>query len=104
METVKNLGAAICAAAFAAGVLELLFPEGSLKSVINVILALYILASALNTVHGVDHGLLQKLYQAAEQAAPCMELDDYAAELYKNALEETAKRRENENAQMDRDS
>lgn len=104
MDTVKNLGAAICTAAFVAGVLELLFPEGNLKSVINVILALYILASALNLVHSADHTLLQKLYQAAEQTAPCMEFDDYAAEQYKNALEETVKWGESENAQMDRDS
>ena len=103
MELVKNIGAAICAAAFTAGILDLLFPAGNLKTVINAILALYILASALNaTQGGRTDSLAQQLFLAAQQKTSFMDFSEYTARQYENALQ-NAQAEETKDAQVEVD-
>ena len=88
MNEIRSVGAALCIAAFSAGTLELLFPDGRLKEVINIVLGVYILTSAVSGLQAPDaRQLLQELYAAASQKVDYEDFNSYVTEQYQAALE-----------------
>lgn len=83
----RSYVATLCFAGFICAVLEHIFPQGNLKSVISAVLTLYILLTAVQGAKTDINSLMQQFAQAKSSTAFVNDYSGYAAELYREAEE-----------------
>lgn len=85
MQSLRNIALGICILCSAGGIIQIFWPENSYKPVINTVLVLYIITSALQ-MHGWEQWHLPQLDLSASSGNPdTAEYQSYVDELAANA-------------------